>query len=138
MRLDKWLWAARFFKTRGLAQDAIDGGRVLVGGERIKVSRMLKVGERVRVRVGEVEREVVVLELSDKRGPAVVAQALYEETAASVVAREAAREKRRLFAEPSAEIHGRPTKRERRQLERTRGGGLAFGAGGLDDGGVAD
>jgi ribosome-associated heat shock protein Hsp15 len=136
MRLDKWLWAARFFKTRGLAQDAIEGGRVLVGDERVKVARMLRIGERVRVRIGDVVRDVVVLGLSDKRGPAPVAQALYEETAESVVAREAAREKRRLFAEPSAEIHGRPTKRERRQLERTRpdgsGDGPGFGGGSFD------
>jgi ribosome-associated heat shock protein Hsp15 len=126
MRLDKWLWAARFFKTRGLAQDAIEGGRVLVAGERVKVARMLKVGERVRVRVGDIERDVTVLGLSDKRGPAPMAQALYEETAESVEAREAAREKRRLFTEPAEQIHGRPTKRERRQLDRTRGGGSGF------------
>jgi ribosome-associated heat shock protein Hsp15 len=126
MRLDKWLWAARFFKTRGLAQEAIEGARVLVAGERVKVARMLRVGERVRVRIGDLERDVIVRGLSDKRGPASVAQALYEETAESIAAREAAREKRRLFREPSEAIHGRPTKRERRQLDRTRdaaGGG---------------
>jgi ribosome-associated heat shock protein Hsp15 len=123
MRLDKWLWAARFFKTRGLAQDAIEGGRVLVAAERVKVARMLRIGERVRVRTGDVERDVIVLGLSDQRGPAPVAQALYEETAQSIAARQAAREKRKLFAEPAESIHGRPTKRERRQLDRTRDGG---------------
>jgi ribosome-associated heat shock protein Hsp15 len=122
MRIDKWLWAARFFKTRGLAQDAIENGRVLVDGERVKVARTLRVGEKVSVRVGDATREVVVLGLSEQRGPAVVAQQLYGETAASVAAREAARERRRLFAEPSQAIEGRPTKRDRRALDRARGG----------------
>jgi ribosome-associated heat shock protein Hsp15 len=122
VRLDKWLWAARFFKTRGLAQQAIDGARVLVGNERVKVARMLRVGERVRIRVGDVERDVLVKGLSDQRGPAPVAQALYEETAASIAARAAAREERRLFAEPGSAIQRRPTKRERRRLDRTRDG----------------
>jgi ribosome-associated heat shock protein Hsp15 len=120
VRLDKWLWAARFFKTRGLAQDAIEHGRVLVYGERVKVARALRIGERVRVRVGDVEREVVVRGLSDSRGPAPVAQALYEETADSVAAREAALERRRLYGEPAAAVQGRPTKRDRRQLDRAK------------------
>jgi ribosome-associated heat shock protein Hsp15 len=122
MRIDKWLWAARFFKTRGLAQDAIENGRVLVDGERVKVARTLRVGEKLSVRVGDATREVVVLGLSEQRGPAVVAQQLYDETAASVAAREAARERRRLFAEPAQAIEGRPTKRDRRALDRARGG----------------
>jgi ribosome-associated heat shock protein Hsp15 len=120
IRLDKWLWAARFFKTRGLAQDAIEAGHVLVDGERVKVARLLRVDERVRIRVGEVERDVSVRGLSDQRGPAPVAQALYAETPDSIAKREAAREKRRLFAEPGLAIQGRPTKRERRQLDRAK------------------
>ena len=122
MRIDKWLWAARFFKTRGLAQDALEGGRVQVEGERVKTARMLRVGERVFVRTGEVERTVVVQELSEQRGPASVAQRLYAETPASVAAREADRERRRLFSEPARAIEGRPTKRDRRAIDRAKGG----------------
>jgi ribosome-associated heat shock protein Hsp15 len=123
MRIDKWLWAARFFKTRGLAQDAIDNGRVLVDDERVKTARTLRVGETVTVRVGDIARVVVVRDLSDTRGPASVAQRLYEETAESVAAREAERERRRLFSEPAQAIEGRPTKRDRRALDRARGEG---------------
>jgi ribosome-associated heat shock protein Hsp15 len=121
MRIDKWLWAARFFKTRGLAQDAIDGARVLVEGERVKTARTLRVGETVTVRVGDVVRVVEVRGLSEQRGPAAVAQQLYEETAESLVAREAERERRRLFSEPAHAIEGRPTKRDRRVLDRAKG-----------------
>ncbi|MFM1989648.1 MAG: Heat shock protein 15 [Pseudomonadota bacterium] len=123
MRIDKWLWAARFFKTRGLAQDAIDNGRVLVGDERVKTARTVRVGETVSVRAGDVPRVVVVRGLSETRGPASVAQQLYEETADSVAAREAERERRRLFTEPAQAIDGRPTKRDRRALDRARGEG---------------
>jgi len=122
MRIDKWLWAARFFKTRGLAQDALEAGRVQVEGERVKTARMLRVGERVFVRTGEVERTVVVQELSEQRGPASVAQRLYAETPVSVAAREADRERRRLFSEPARAIEGRPTKRDRRAIDRAKGG----------------
>ena len=121
MRIDKWLWAARFFKTRGLAQDAIDGARVLVEGERVKTARTLRVGETVTLRVGDVVRVVAVRGLSEQRGPAAVAQQLYEETAESLVAREAERERRRLFSEPAHAIEGRPTKRDRRVLDRAKG-----------------
>ena len=121
VRLDKWLWAARFFKTRSLAQDAIEQGRVRVAEERVKTARLLRVGERVSIRIESIERQVIVQALSEQRGPASVAQTLYQETAESVVAREAAREQRRLFAEPAQAFVGRPTKRDRRQLERTRG-----------------
>jgi ribosome-associated heat shock protein Hsp15 len=121
MRIDKWVWAARFFKTRGLAQDAIDGARVLVEGERVKTARTLRVGETVTVRVGDVVRVVEVRGLSEQRGPAAVAQQLYEETAESLVAREAERERRRLFSEPAHAIEGRPTKRDRRVLDRAKG-----------------
>jgi ribosome-associated heat shock protein Hsp15 len=121
VRLDKWLWAARFFKTRSLAQDAIEQGRVRVQDDRVKTARLLRVGEEVRIRIESVERTVIVLALSETRGPAPVAQLLYRETEASLAAREAARERRRLMAEPAHDIVGRPTKRDRRQLDRTRG-----------------
>jgi ribosome-associated heat shock protein Hsp15 len=121
MRIDKWLWAARFFKTRGLAQDAIDNGRVLVEGERIKAARTLRVDERVSVRIDTTVRHVVVRDLSEQRGPAPVAQRLYEETPESIVAREAAREQRALMGEPARAIPGRPTKRDRRAIQRARG-----------------
>jgi ribosome-associated heat shock protein Hsp15 len=123
VRVDKWLWAARFFKTRGLAQDAVEHGRVLVDDERVKVARMLRIGESLTVRVADIERVVVVRELSGERGPAPIAQRLYEETAASVAAREAARERRRFLTEPARDIEGRPTKRDRRALDRARGEG---------------
>ena len=123
VRLDKWLWAARFFKTRGLAQDAIEQGRVLVGDEKVKTARLLRVGESVKVKLPDHERTVIVRGLSDQRGPAPVAQQLYEETPESQIARTAAREHRRLYSEPAQAIQGRPTKRDRRAIERARGDG---------------
>lgn len=120
VRIDKWLRAARFFKTRALAQDAVENGRVLVEGERVKVARLLKGQERVRIRIGDVQREVVVLGLSSVRGPAPVAQTLYQETPESVAAREAAAERRRFEREPAQGLHGRPSKRDRRELSRIR------------------
>ena len=101
VRVDKWLWAARFFKTRALAQDAVENGRVLVQGERVKVARLLKGGELLRIRTGDVQREVVVMALSSVRGPAPVAQTLYQETPESVAARDAAAERRRFEREPA-------------------------------------
>jgi ribosome-associated heat shock protein Hsp15 len=121
VRIDKWLWAARFYKTRGLAQEAIGQGRVRVAGERVKTARVLKVGETLTVRVGDDERTVTVCGLSEQRGPAPVARALYEESADSLAAREAAIERRRQAAEPAWSIEGRPTKRDRRALDRARG-----------------
>lgn len=120
VRIDKWLWAARFFKTRSLAQEAIEQGRVRVDDERVKTARALRVDERVWLKVGDVEREVIVRGLSDQRGPASVAQQLYTETPESEAARLQAREHRKLFAEPAHEIIGRPTKRDRRALTRAR------------------
>ena len=109
VRVDKWLWAARFFKTRALAQDAVENGRVLVQGERVKVARLLKGGELLRIRTGDVQR-----------GPAPVAQTLYQETPESVATREAAAERRRFEREPAQGLHGRPSKRDRRELSRIR------------------
>lgn len=121
IRIDKWLWAARFFKTRSLAQDEIEKGRVLLAGERVKPARVVRIGDELRVRSGEVDRTVVVRGLSDRRGPASVAQALYEETPESIRARVEAQARRALYREPSEAIeHGRPTKRDRRMLEQLR------------------
>jgi ribosome-associated heat shock protein Hsp15 len=120
MRLDKWLWAARFYKTRSLAVEAIDKGRVQVNSQAAKRSRTLRVGDTVALRQGErgeIASEVQVLGLSEHRGPAPVAQQLYAETAASVAAREAAAQARAYQAEPAHAIEqGRPTKRDRRDL----------------------
>lgn len=117
VRLDKWLWAARFFKTRALAAEAVERGRVEVNGQPAKPSRELKCGDRLRLRRGPEERIVDVLGLGVVRGPATVAQALYAETPESVTARLAAAEAARLAAEPAHSIEqGRPTKRERRHL----------------------
>jgi ribosome-associated heat shock protein Hsp15 len=121
MRLDKWLWAARFYKTRALAVDDIDKGRVSVNGQVAKPSRDLRVGDTLALRQGPVTRTLVVQGLSAQRGPAPVAQGLYAETADSVAARSRAAEARRLAAEPALSIEqGRPTKRDRRELERTQ------------------
>ncbi len=117
VRLDKWLWAARFFKTRALAAEDIGHGRVEVNGQVAKASRELKPGDMLALRQGPLTRTVKVLGLSQARGPAPVAQALYEETAESVALRLKAAEQRRLGAEPAQAIEqGRPTKRDRRQL----------------------
>ncbi len=118
LRIDKWLWAARFFKTRSLATDDLHKGRVQVNGQEAKASREVKPGDMVTLRSGPVVRTVRVLELSAMRGPAPVAQALYEETADSLAARALAAEQRRLAPEPAhALTQGRPTKRDRRQLQ---------------------
>lgn len=117
MRLDKWLWAARFYKTRSLAADEIGKGRIGVNDQVAKASRELRVGDLLTLRQGPVTRVVRVLGLSAVRGPAPVAQALYQETPESVAAREAAAAQRRLGVEPAAsQLQGRPTKRDRRQL----------------------
>lgn len=117
LRLDKWLWAARFYKTRSLAADDIDKGRIAVNGQVAKASRELKAGDQVCLRQGPSARTVDVLALSTVRGPAPQAQRLYRETEASERARALALEQRRLAAEPASAIeHGRPTKRDRRHL----------------------
>jgi ribosome-associated heat shock protein Hsp15 len=117
VRLDKWLWAARIFKTRSLAAEEIARGRVLANGQVAKASREVRPGDILAFRQGVVARIVVVRGVSAVRGPAPIAQALYEETAESIAARESAARDRRLTPEPAATIeHGRPTKRDRRQL----------------------
>jgi ribosome-associated heat shock protein Hsp15 len=117
MRIDKWLWAARLYKTRALAAAAVSGAQVEVNGQPAKPSRELKPGDRLRLRRGSEECVLVVMALSAQRGPAVVAQALYAETPDSLAARQRAAEARRLAPEPAHSIEqGRPTKRDRRQL----------------------
>lgn len=117
VRLDKWLWAARFYKTRALAADEIGHGRVAVNGQPAKASREVRVGDRIELPQGSVRRTVVVVALSELRGPATVAQTLYTETPESVAARQKAAELRRFGVEPAATLDaGRPTKRDRRQL----------------------
>ena len=127
LRIDKWLWAARFYKTRSLATDDIHKGRVHVNGQEAKPSREVKVGDVVRVRNGPVERTLTVLGISGARGPAPVAQALYQETAESAQARAQAAEQRRLAPEPAqSQPLGRPTKRDRRHLQQLQGGADAW------------
>jgi ribosome-associated heat shock protein Hsp15 len=121
VRIDKWLWAARFFRTRSLATEAVQGGRVQVEGLRVKPSRDVRVGETVAVTVGETTTTVVVRALADKRGSAPQAALLYEETEASRLIRERRREVRRLAPPPGADLAGRPSKRDRRRIEAMRG-----------------
>jgi len=134
LRIDKWLWAARFYKTRTLAAEEVARGRVSVNGQDVKPARELKPGDTVAIRQGPVTRTVVVKGLAAQRGPAPVAQQLYEETPASVQAREEAAERRRLAPEPALAIEqGRPTKRGRRELDDAqRGWGDRWSAS-LDD-----
>jgi ribosome-associated heat shock protein Hsp15 len=119
VRIDKWLWAARFFKTRSMATDAVDGGKVRLNGERVKPARSVKAGDTLEIDNGVTEWEVVVQGLADKRGSATVAQTLYAETEKSIAERQKKTEQRQFFREPSETIKGRPTKRDRRQLEKS-------------------
>ncbi len=120
VRVDKWLWAARFFKTRSAATDAVSGGRVHVNDARVKPSKEIRCGDTVVVTVGQVRRTVDVTGLSDKRGSAVVAATLYAETAESIAAREQAALERRLARPVGADLGARPTKLDRRRLESLR------------------
>lgn len=121
MRIDKWLWAARFFKTRSLATDEIQKGRIAINGQEAKPAREIKMGDTVTLRQTGVIRTVVVQGLSQQRGPAPVAQQLYAETPESLSLRAQASEQRRLAREPALSIaQGRPTKRQRRDLDEVR------------------
>jgi ribosome-associated heat shock protein Hsp15 len=121
MRIDKWLWAARFFKTRSLAVEQIDRGRVRVNGQEAKPSRDIRVGDTVAMMQSGVPRTVIVQGLSLQRGPAPVAQALYQETPDSLAERARLAEHRRVAHEPAMSIeHGRPTKRDRRHLDQAQ------------------
>ena len=121
VRLDKWLWAARFFKTRSIAADAITGGKVQVNGDRPKAAKLLQIGDEVSIRLGPYEHVVHVRGISERRGPATVAATLYEETEASLTARAKLSEQLRMA--PAAFVYedkGRPTKRDRRELDQFR------------------
>ena len=118
MRIDKWLWAARFFKTRSLAQQAIAAGRVKLNDKRIKPSHELKPRDALAIRIGDFEWQIIVKALSDKRGPAEEARKLYEETDASRAERERRQDLRRWGAEPANSLKGRPTKRDRRLIDK--------------------
>ena len=122
LRIDKWLWAARFYKTRSLAVDEIDKGRVYINEQEVKPAREVKAGDTVALRQGPVVRTVVVRGISSQRGPAPVAQQLYEETAESLALKARAAEQRHLHPEPASSLeHGRPTKRDRRSLDKVQG-----------------
>jgi ribosome-associated heat shock protein Hsp15 len=116
VRIDKWLWAARFFKTRSMAAQAVAGGRVQVDGVRVKPAKMVQAGDILRIRRGEIEFVVTLLRIASRRGPAKEAQLLYEESSESIAAREKIREEKRLLAMGSLQPTRRPTKQERRQI----------------------
>ena len=120
VRVDKWLWAARFYKTRSAASEAVNGGLVQVGGERVKPAREVRPGDVVEVRVGSLRRTVVVQGLAERRGPASLAATLYEETPESVAAREQQALQRRLAPPLGSDLGARPTKQARRRLEALR------------------
>jgi ribosome-associated heat shock protein Hsp15 len=131
VRIDKWLWAGRFFKTRGAATEAVVGGRVRVNGRRVKPAKEIAVGDSVEVMIGELRWTLVVRVVADKRCPAAVASTLYEETPESLAGREQRAAERRLARPPGADLGARPTKQARRQLEALRrghrGGGRPHG-----------
>jgi len=118
VRLDKWLWAARFFKTRALASAAVNGGHVQISGSRVKASRTVQVGCQLQIKRGEEMFDIDVLALSEQRGPAKEAALLYAETEESKTKREAAREQRKLIGGPAARPEGRPNKRDRRKIRQ--------------------
>ena len=119
-RIDKWLWAARFFKTRSQATAAVSGGKVEVNGETAKASKVVKVGDKIRLRLGPTEYRVTVTGIGERRGSASVAQTLYEESPDSIADRQKIAAERRFSSAPSYEEKGRPSKKDRRDLERWR------------------
>jgi len=119
LRIDKWLWAARFFKTRTLAADAVDSGKVRINGERIKPAKTAKPGDTLQIDNGATEWEVMVVDLAEVRGSAEQAQRLYRETEESVACRAKMVDERRFFREPGTTLKGRPTKRNRRLIDRS-------------------
>ncbi|WP_250483074.1 RNA-binding S4 domain-containing protein [Caballeronia sp. GaOx3] len=118
LRIDKWLWAARFFKTRSLASDAVEKGRVKIGGANVKPSKDVRVGDIVEIDIERLVWQVEVRGLCDVRGPATVAQTLYAETEEGRAKRTAEAERRKTFHEPAAGLQGRPTKRDRRTIDK--------------------
>jgi ribosome-associated heat shock protein Hsp15 len=121
VRIDKWLWAARFFKTRSMATDAINRGKVRVSGAAVKPAHEVKTGQALHIQHGESALDVTVTALSDVRRGAPEARLLYEETTESIARREALTTQRKLAPEPAAQLHDRPTKRQRRDLDGARG-----------------
>ncbi len=119
-RIDKWLWAARFYKTRSLAAEAIHGGHVKLNGHTVKPARDVKLGDVLDLAIGDAQWTITVLGLNEQRRPAIEARSLYEETDESRVRRTAASEMRRLAPTPGSDLHGRPTKKARRQLPNFR------------------
>jgi ribosome-associated heat shock protein Hsp15 len=122
IRVDKWLWAARFFKTRGLAATAVAGGKVYVNGSRAKPAKLVQVGDELRVRVGPYDWLVTVRAVTERRGAARDAQLLYDESAAGRAARERLAEAHKIAPAPTYQGKGRPTKKERREIERLEEG----------------
>lgn len=122
LRIDKWLWAARFFKTRALASDAVDGGKVHLNDARVKPAKTIHIGDTLQIRIGQIEYSVIVRGLSARRGPASEAVKLYEETEASRTKREALVAQLKAQSVPGAELKGRPTKRDRRHITRFTSG----------------
>lgn len=120
-RLDKWLWAARFYKHRSLATEAVEGGKVQLNGIRVKPAKDVRIGDRVEIQLAEARFVLTVTGIAEKRGSASVAQGLYTETEESRSAREAQREERRFVTTPGDDLHGRPTKRDRRLIGRVKG-----------------
>ncbi|CAG4887212.1 RNA-binding S4 domain-containing protein [Paraburkholderia saeva] len=122
LRIDKWLWAARFFKTRSLAADAVEKGRVRIGGATVKPSKDVRMGDSVEIQIEQIVWQLEVLGICDVRGPASVAQTLYAETSEGREKRLAEQDRRRTYREPAASMHGRPTKRDRRVIDKLSGG----------------
>ena len=121
IRLDKWLWAARFFKTRSLAADAVNGGKVHVNGQRVKSSRLIQIGDHLEITRGQFKSEVIINELSEKRGPAKQAQNLYQETEQSIEQRELKIQQRKLLNASMQHTEGKPDKHQRRKLRKASG-----------------
>ena len=121
IRIDKWLWAARFFKTRSLAAQAVEGGKVRLNDERVKAAKAVRAGDRMAIRIGAYEWSITVRTISDRRGPAEAARGLYDEDEQSREQRAAAVAKHRAGIEPQAASGGRPEKKQRRALRRVRG-----------------
>ena len=118
LRIDKWLWAARFFKTRSLATDAVEKGRVRIGGASVKPAKDVRVGDLVEIEIERIVWQIQVLGVCDVRGPASVAQTLYVETEEGRQKRQQENERRKTYREPAAELQGRPTKRDRRVIDK--------------------
>lgn len=123
VRIDKWLWAARFFKTRGAATEAVLGGHVQLNGARVKPAKDVRPADTIEVRIGDVQWTIVVAAVADKRGPAKVAATLYEETADSIAKREQRAAERRLARTPGSDVGARPTKQDRRRMDALRRSG---------------